>query len=180
MLNQVFDRVAWRRSHRFPDYEVSDTGLVRRSTSGRSTYRGRVLRAYLDSSGYRAVHIRDAAGSMQSVRIHVLVAEAFLANKRLDQEVNHIDGHKYNNRAENLEWATRSENLRHAYRTGLKEPRDMRGEQNTRARLSQCQASEIRSLAKEGADVWDLSLLYDVSVITIRQVANGRRWSHIG
>ena len=52
--------------------------------------------------------------------IHRLVAECFVPNPNGYREVNHKDGNKRNNAAENLEWCTRSENVLHAYRTGLR------------------------------------------------------------
>lgn len=58
----------------------------------------------------------------RTFRVHILVAIAFIPNPENKPEVNHIDGNKKNNKVNNLEWNTRSENELHAYRNGLAKP----------------------------------------------------------
>lgn len=52
--------------------------------------------------------------------VHRLVAIAFIDNPNNYRDVNHIDGNKENNRVDNLEWVTASQNAIHAYRLGLR------------------------------------------------------------
>lgn len=61
-------------------------------------------------------------GKSSSKRIHRLVAEAFIPNPENKPDVNHKDGNKHNNSVDNLEWVNKSENMQHAYRTGLAKP----------------------------------------------------------
>lgn len=58
-------------------------------------------------------------GNGTTERVHRLVASAFVPNPDNKSDVNHIDGNKLNNHYTNLEWVTKSENMRHAYDTGL-------------------------------------------------------------
>lgn len=60
-------------------------------------------------------------GKIETFRVHRLVAEAFIDNPNNKPQVNHIDGNSLNNKVNNLEWATSSENNYHAYKRGLKE-----------------------------------------------------------
>ena len=70
-------------------------------------------------TGYCQVNlVKDRRYQMRYV--HRLVAESFVENINSFREVNHKDGNKQNNMASNLEWVSRSENILHAYRTGLR------------------------------------------------------------
>jgi hypothetical protein len=70
-------------------------------------------------------------GRVNHAMIHRLVAQAFLPNPHKKRTVNHINGIKADNRVENLEWATHSENMKHASDTGLTK---MKGGENPYAR----------------------------------------------
>lgn len=100
-------------------YEVSDIGRVRRIAGGRGARAGRVLGGKISDPGYRAVSL----GADHTERVHVLVAAAFIGPRPAGYTINHRDGDKLNNTVENLEYATYSENNRHAFATGLKRPR---------------------------------------------------------
>ena len=78
----------------------------------------RPLKPSLKKSGYFEVNLYGEE-KPKSALVHRLVAEAF-CKKSEGNEVNHINGNKEDNRAENLEWVTRRENLKHAYENGLR------------------------------------------------------------
>ena len=96
-------------------YEVSDSGQVKSlpKMCGRSKRSEKELKTFINSFGYFKVNLfKNSHGKQHSV--HRLVAEAFLPNPNHLPEVNHKDGNKFNNRVENLEWCTHSENAKHA------------------------------------------------------------------
>lgn len=71
--------------------------------------------------GYLSVGLH-MDGIKKTMRVHRIVAEAFIPNPMSLETVNHKDGNKENNCVLNLEWMTRKENCKHAYRTGLSTP----------------------------------------------------------
>ena len=98
-----------------PGYE----GLYQVSSVGRIMRDGRTRKLKSDHMGYLVVALCKK-GIEKDWKVHRLVALAFLQNPEQKRVVNHIDGDKQNNRVENLEWVTHSENMRHAYTTGLR------------------------------------------------------------
>lgn len=110
-------------------YEVSDRGRVRRVGRAARNGKGRgggaqiglVLRLQEDRHGRRHVQLWRN-GSYYNRLVHCLVASAFLGPCPQGKEVNHKRGVQAGDAAENLEYLTRSENILHAYATGLRAP----------------------------------------------------------
>lgn len=71
------------------------------------------------TTGYVNICLYTPEHKAKTLLLHRVVANAFCERTAEQIEVNHIDGNKLNNCAENLEWVTRDENLLHAYMTGL-------------------------------------------------------------
>lgn len=125
-------------------YQVSDQGRVR-SVGGQcgTVKRKECIRSVsLTRDGYEKVRLIHQ-GKDKTMRVHRLVAEAFIPNPDNKSTVNHIDGDKRNNKVSNLEWADKSEQMEHAYKLGLKESR--MGSHNSNAKLTDEQVREIRS-----------------------------------
>jgi hypothetical protein len=90
-------------------YEVSNIGNVK--SLPRNTTQGGILKTSI-ARGYICCGIwKDGKGKM--IKIHRLVAESFLENSKKMPHVNHIDGDKSNNNANNLEWVSPRENTTH-------------------------------------------------------------------
>lgn len=101
-------RESWKTIIEHPNYQISNMGNVRNSKSGK------VLKPYDDGKGYLRVKIDG-----KCLRVHILVATAFIPNPEGKPIVNHKKGKKHDCRASQLEWATASENTQHAYDFGL-------------------------------------------------------------
>lgn len=98
----------------FRDYYITDTGDVyARNYRGSGT--SHKIKTYFTHRGYEAVSLYKNNKRTHKT-VHRLVAEAFIPNPDNKPEVNHINGDKADNRIENLEWVTRSENKLHRYR----------------------------------------------------------------
>jgi len=99
----------------FDNYLVSDKGYVINLETEAA------LRGNKKKTGYYEVAIKDNNGKYHDVLIHRIIAEAFCEKPEPEGlEVNHRDGDKSNNRADNLEWVTHGDNLKHAYENGLR------------------------------------------------------------
>jgi len=101
----------WRVIEEAPRYFVSNEGRVWSSITER------ILKPGFGGAGYPQVMLRDG-GKYLNRYVHVLVAEAFIDNRKPGFEINHIDGDKTNNFVWNLEWTTHSANLQHARSIG--------------------------------------------------------------
>lgn len=119
-------------------------------------------------------YLTVSLGRSKSVPTYRLVAEAFIPNPENKRTVNHKDGDKRNNHVSNLEWATYSENLRHACRV----LRVRIGEKNGQAKLTENDVLDIRALLAFGAMGKDLATAFNVGRCCISAIKTGRSWSH--
>ena len=158
-------------------YEVSSDGQVK-SLERRIHYtlpsgkessrlcRERVLKQY-KGDHYPRVALYDEEGGVTTL-VHRLVAEAFCDNPDSKPEVNHINGDKMDNRAENLEWVTPQENYEHAMLNGLV----------GRLKLTEHDVRNIRREGKRGNQKV-LAALYGVTLHQINGIVNGRFWKAV-
>lgn len=101
-------------------YEVSNLGIIRgldRILPDGKKWKGRLIKTRISKDGY--IRVKLCKNSIvKTIYLHRIVMDSFKGYSNLD--VNHKDGCKTNNTLSNLEYVSRSENLKHAYKLGLK------------------------------------------------------------
>ena len=125
------------------------------------------------TDGYHRV-ILVYNGKKYTFLVHRLVAKAFIKNPKNKVEVNHINGNKNMNNVENLEWATRVENQKHAYKNELIHPT------YGNAKLSLETVEEICQMIKD--NIPDKEILNRIDVLTrdqLTSIKHGRSWTNI-
>lgn len=144
----------------FEDYLIRGDGVVFTMKSGNTKEKKHVKGAH----GYRIVGLyKDGKATMKYV--HRLVAESFIPNPSKKPQVNHLNGDVTDNRAENLEWVTGSENQLHAYKSLGRKPSGG----VARKRIKCIETGEVYS------SIGEAEKLSKVSRCDISNVANGRQ-----
>lgn len=109
--------------------------------------------------------------------VHRLVAQAFIPNPENKPFVNHINGIKDDNRVENLEWCTKSENAKHSFRTGLQ---SNVGEKNPISKLTVDQVKDIKKLiSTTKMTSREIGDMFGVKPPTIAGIRNNINWKHV-
>jgi len=119
----------WKDVVNYEDsYQVSNLGRVRtkdrwiNTGTSKRFLKSQILKGDVNRHGYINYRLWKNNKLLNKLG-HRLVAEHFLVNLENKKEVNHKNGIKSDNRLENLEWNTRSENTTHAFKTGLEKPK---------------------------------------------------------
>lgn len=154
-------------------YEASNLGRVK-SLPRLHRYGNKkevILRDAIGSSGYRHVALTKN-GAMKTIRVHRIVAMAFIKKQDGCDFVNHIDGNKLNNNVSNLEWVTKSYNAIHFYQSGI---------QSSEKRASKVTAKDvvfIRQNHKMYSRV-ELSERFNISTTHLSQIINNKTWNYL-
>ena len=112
--------------------------------------------------------------------VHRLVAFSFIPNIENKPFINHKNGIKTDNRVENLEWVTHSENIQHAYKTGLMKPKE--GSKNGFNKLNENDVIFIRKYYIPFSKDFNRKRMaerFNVSIATIKAILSGRLWKHL-
>lgn len=168
------DGIEVKRIESYSDYAVSKCGRAFRV----DTKRELKIVQYGGTEGSRYLSFRVSEnGKPANMYLHKAIAEAWInRDSHLKTEVNHIDGNKLNPSIDNLEWVTKSENQRHAIKTGLKQS----GEDLYNASLSNKEVEEIcESLMNNPKDINRLAYKYGTSRDVIRKIRSGSTYFDI-
>lgn len=164
----------WVAVQGFPNYMVSDLGRVRSLKGCWGTARGRIIKAWTQG-GYRRLCL-SLDFKKYSKAVHHLVLVAFSGTAPTDaHECNHKNGKKADNRAGNLEWVTRRENIRHAVQSSLYR----RGRRCSWSKLSVDTMRQIRSEYVAGVPSCIIAAKRGISTTTLSAVIRGKAWTGV-
>lgn len=144
---------------------------------GRKT-KERKLVPHENSTGYDRVSM-NIDGKHKEVFVHRLVAKLFCENPNGYKIVDHKDGNKKNNCADNLEWVTSSENNRRAFANGLKKPTPHYGENHPMAKLTEAEVEWIRANYIEGSKEYGqcaMARRFGMTQSTIYGIVKEKNW----
>lgn len=154
-------------------YEVSNLGNVR--SVDRIVYtskqplklKGKMLKPAIDKKGYKRVAIM-VDGKLTTLKVHRIVAKAFIENVHDKPQVNHIDCVKTNNEVSNLEWVNNSENIQHAFDKGLMKAKRLHESQRCKQSLDNIK--EIAKLKSEGVLNKIIAEKFNCSISSIKRL----------
>lgn len=157
----------WKSISGYENYRVSNLGNCKSGDN--------VLVNKMDTVGYLIICVSKKSKS-KTFRIHRLVATAFIPNPENKPQVNHKNGVKTDNRVDNLEWVTRSENINHAFKNGLI---NLKGERHSATKVNNEGVLKIRALANSGTPQSDIATMFKISHVQVYRIVNKINWSHI-
>lgn len=160
----------WRDVPEWDGYQISSYGRFRSVKRSEQ----KIIRTDVNRGGYVFVRPQtNGRSTRKNVRIHRLVAAAFLGPCPDGFEVNHKDGNKLNNRVKNLEYVTPSENSVHKLRMGLS---DQIGESHYKAKLTAQQVREIRSSLKPYRII---AQEFGIGYFQVSRIRRHVDWAHV-
>lgn len=161
----------------YPGYRVGENGTVWScwsiGPSSKITEKWRQLKLDV-SNRYPSFRPRDGQGSQKTIRVHTVVAEAFLGARPPGMDVLHKDGNALNNHRCNLAYGTKKQNMQDRSSHG----RTAMGEMNGQSKLT---LSDISAIRKNDANVTNrqLAARYGVHESTIRKIKKRKKWAHV-
>lgn len=167
-------------SERIDHYEIMRDGRMRVVKRNGNSYFAKPRK---HTNGYLRYQLER-----KDFYIHRLVATHFCENPNNYNEVNHIDGNKENNSADNLEWCNRSMNNKHAFQAGLRDYAELSkmssckkaiDAKKKRRKLTDEQVREVRELLKSGKTTRDIAKIYNCSHGVIDNIKYGLAYKEV-
>ena len=155
----------------FPDYSASADGSVYSNKFGKR----RKMKPIRHKQGYLRVNLWNK-GEKKIFMVHRIIASLFVENLLNKNEVNHINYIKSDNRADNLEWVTRQENVDHAVGNNLQKP--FAGETRGCCKLTNSDVINIRQNQEKLTHAQRAAAL-GVSKSTVEKIARSVLWRHL-
>jgi hypothetical protein len=150
-------------------YEISNLGRVARIKDGERFIRKANMATHYPSVSFSK---RPQDKYQKSSAIHKLVAEAFCGPRPEGSIIRHLDGDRYNSKAENLKFGTVKQNVEDAVRHKI-----YKGSRNGSSILCERCVEAVRMLLKMDVSLSSIARKLDVSVGTIHAIKTGRNWS---
>ena len=164
----------WKTIDRFPSYEVSSEGVVRRRLGGTGAVIGKIIKWHIHtSSGYPDIRF-TIDRKQTAIPVHRIVANAFLGPKPEGMQTRHLDGNKMNNCVANLCYGTAKENNQDKVKHG----KSSKGVLNPKNKLTPDSVLKIRSM-KNDAKAKDVAFIYGLNESTVYRIWNNKIWSHL-
>lgn len=163
-------------------YEISDLGRLRRIMGGPGTHLGKFNKS-AQRSGYAAYYL-SSGSKVRTFPAHRLVVEAFYGPIPPNMQINHKNGRKDDNRLENLEVCTPSQNRVHALHVlKVSMPKGnthIKGTDNPKAKIGESEVRKIRHLyAKGELSQQAIADLFGLFQTTVSRIILRKTWSHI-
>jgi len=158
----------WKTIDGYTDYQVSNLGKIKSLKHNKE----KILKQIDNGFNYLYVYLCKN-NICQTFYIHRLVGIAFIPNTHNKPCINHKDGNKQNNYVDNLEWCTHSENMKHAFKIGL---RNQQGNNSPNHKLNKNDVLIIRDLYLYGNSQNKISKIYGVSRSCIEHIVNRINW----
>lgn len=173
----------WKPIPNFSLYHASNFGFIK-TFNWKNQGKEAIMKPAIDGSGYLRTMLKCDDGKIKTIKVHRIIASTFIDKLNEDLEVNHINCIKTDNRVTNLEWVSRSENIKHAFKNNRI---NTRGECNPAATLSDKQVKEIISIypfgrkTKKKGEITkkELAEKYGTSVSVIKRIAQKKTWKHL-
>ena len=165
----------------FSRYSIDENGNIY-SNNYKNSGKTKILKPAISKDGYLATMLLSDDGKYCSRKLHRWVMTTYIGERKKGYEINHKDGNKLNNSIQNLEYITKSENIKHAYKLGFLTPKI--GSLNGNSKLNEQEVKEIREHASNHGRYYgrkELAKKYSVSEGTIKDIITRRKnmWKNV-